>query len=358
MRIDVSLGERTYPIHVGAGLIGRLEEFLAPLEPSSILIVTNDVVGPLYSAKVDAAVRSVARTGSVALKDGESAKGWESVARTIDALVAHRADRDSVVIALGGGVVGDVAGFAASIFMRGVRVVQVPTTLLAQVDSSVGGKTAINHPSGKNLIGTFHQPSVVLADTDVLQTLPPRELGAGLAEVLKHGLLADREYFDHVVASLPRLRAFDADALTRAIARSCEIKAAIVARDERESGERALLNLGHTFGHAIEAMTSFTQWLHGEAVACGLVLAADLSRRLELLQPDDVRRVEHAVAHAGLPPRIEGLSLDGAIQAMRGDKKAHAGNVRYIVLEQIGRAVQRLVPDALVRETLRAGGFR
>jgi 3-dehydroquinate synthase len=261
-------------------------------------------------------------------------------------------------VALGGGVIGDLVGFAASVYMRGIRCVQVPTTLLAQVDSSVGGKTGINHPSGKNLIGTFHQPSVVLSDTDVLRSLPSRELAAGLAEILKHGLLGDAAYFGEVAGNLPALRERDAGALARAIGRSCEIKAEVVGRDEREAGERALLNLGHTFGHAIEALTGYTQWLHGEAVGCGLVLAADLSRRLGLLAEGDVRDVEHAVAIAGLPPRIEGLDAAAALRCMRGDKKAEAGAVRYVLLERIGRAVQRTVPDPLVRESLLARGFR
>jgi 3-dehydroquinate synthase len=358
LSIAVGLAGRTYSIHIGAGLLDRLAGFVAPLAPTSILVVTNEVVAPLHAEKALTALRSVSRTAQLTLPDGEHTKRWDSVARILDALVAHGADRKSIVVALGGGVIGDLAGFAASIYMRGIRVVQVPTTLLAQVDSSVGGKTGINHPSGKNLIGTFHQPSAVVSDTDVLQTLPSRELAAGLAEILKHGLLADAQYFDEVVAGLPALRERDATALTRAIARSCEIKAGVVGRDERESGERALLNLGHTFGHAIEALTGYTQWLHGEAVGCGLVLAADLSKRLGLIGERDVRNVQHAVALAGLPPRIDGLGADEALQSMRGDKKAEAGAVRYIVLESIGRAAQRPVPDALVRETLLAGGFR
>jgi 3-dehydroquinate synthase len=276
----------------------------------------------------------------------------------LDALAAGGADRRSVVVALGGGVIGDLAGFAASVYMRGIRYVQVPTTLLAQVDSSVGGKTGINHPNGKNLIGAFHQPCAVIADTATLQSLPSRELSAGLAEVLKHGLLADAAYFDEVVADLPSLRALDDAALARAIGRSCEIKSGVVGRDERESGERALLNLGHTFGHAIEALSGYGQWLHGEAVGCGLVLAADLSRRLGLLDPASVSSVGHAVALAGLPPRIEGLDAEQTLHSMRGDKKAEGGQVRYILLERIGRAVQRPVPDEPVRETLLAGGFR
>jgi 3-dehydroquinate synthase len=356
--ITVALSDRSYSIHIGSGLLDRLDEFVAPLAPTSILTVTNSVVGPLYAGRAVDRLRRVARTSEVVLDDGEPTKRWDSVERILDSLVALGADRRTTVVALGGGVIGDLAGFAASIYMRGVRVVQVPTTLLAQVDSSVGGKTAINHPSGKNLIGTFHQPNAVVSDTDVLQTLPSRELAAGLAEILKHGLLADAAYFDAVVSDLPTLRARESSALARAIGRSCEIKAAVVGRDERESGERALLNLGHTFGHAIEALTGYDQWLHGEAVGCGLVLASDLSRRLGLIGDREVHAVEHAVALAGLPPRIEGLSTDEALKSMHGDKKAEAGEVRYIVLERLGRAAQRAVADPLVRETLRAGGFR
>jgi 3-dehydroquinate synthetase len=236
--------------------------------------------------------------------------------------------------------------------------VQVPTTLLAQVDSSVGGKTGVNHPRGKNLIGAFHQPEVVVADTDTLRTLPARELSAGLAEVLKHGLLADAEYFARVTQALPRLLACEESPLIEAIARSCEIKAAIVARDEKESGERALLNLGHTFGHAIEALTGYARWLHGEAVGCGLCLVADLSQRLGLIDRDAVAVVERAVAAAGLPTRIDGLDRAAAIESMRGDKKAEAGEIRFIVLERIGRAVQRTVPPMVLQATLAAGGYQ
>ena len=270
------------------------------------------------------------------------------MSQVLNALVDARVDRRGVIIALGGGVVGDIAGFAASIYMRGIRYVQVPTTLLAQVDSSVGGKTGINHPGGKNLIGAFHQPSAVISDTDTLQTLPPRELSAGLAEVLKHGLVADPDYFERMAASIESMRAHDAPALADAIAGSCEIKASIVARDEREAGERALLNLGHTFGHAIEAMTGYSRWLHGEAVGCGLVLAAELSCLLGTLTASDVQVIESAVARAGLPTRVDGLSALSAIEAMRGDKKTEAGQMRFIVLDRIGRATQRTVPQATV----------
>jgi 3-dehydroquinate synthase len=294
---------------------------------------------------------------TVVLPDGEKHKQWLSVSTILDALVDCRADRKSLVVALGGGVVGDVAGFAAAVYMRGIRFVQVPTTLLAQVDSSVGGKTGINHVRGKNLIGAFHQPQLVISDTGTLRTLPDRELSAGLAEVLKHGLLGDQDYFERTSRDLLALRARDPDTLTRAIARSCEIKAGIVARDERESGERALLNLGHTFGHAIEALTSYSEWLHGEAVGCGLVLAADLSSRVGLLPREALAPVESAVRAAGLPTRIAGLSARAATESMRGDKKSEAGSIRFVLLDRIGRAVQRTVPDSALGETLAAGGY-
>ena len=358
LSISVDLAGRPYDIHIGSGLLGRLGEFVRPLRPSRLLIVTDPRVGALYRAPVEAALQSVAPVGAFELAGGETGKDLRAVESVLDALLAAGADRRSVVIALGGGVIGDIAGFAAAIFMRGIRFVQAPTTLLAQVDSSVGGKTGVNHARGKNLIGAFHQPEVVIADTDTLRTLPPRELSAGLAEVLKHGLLADAEYFARVRHELPRLLACDAAALAEAIGRSCEIKAAIVARDERESGERALLNLGHTFGHAIEALTGYRRWLHGEAVGCGMCLAADLSRRLGLIEADDVAAIESAVAAAGLPTRIAGLARDAAIESMRGDKKAEAGEIRFIVLERIGRAVQRAVPAAALAATLAAGGYR
>ena len=355
--LTVDLAGHPYEIHIGPGLLDGLGARLRPMRPSRLLVVTDARVGPLYASRLQAAVQPLAPTGIFELAGGETRKDMRAVEGVLDALLAAAADRRSVVIALGGGVVGDIAGFAAAIYMRGIRFVQVPTTLLAQVDSSVGGKTGVNHPRGKNLIGAFHQPEVVVADTDTLRTLPPRELSAGLAEVLKHGMLADADYLAQVAADLPRLRACDEHALAQAIARSCEIKAAIVARDEKESGERALLNLGHTFGHAIEALTGFERWLHGEAVGCGLCLAADLSRRLDLIGAAEVERVERIVAAAGLPTRIDGLSRAEAIASMRGDKKAEAGEIRFIVLERIGRAIQRTVPAAALDATLAAGGY-
>jgi 3-dehydroquinate synthase len=357
-RVPVDLAGHPYDIHIGSGLLDRLGEFVGPLRPSRLQIVSDSRVGPLYAAKARAALQAVAPTAVFELAGGETGKDMRAVEATLDALQAEGADRKSVVIALGGGVVGDIAGFAAAIYMRGIRFVQVPTTLLAQVDSSVGGKTGVNHPRGKNLIGAFHQPEAVVADTDTLRTLPARELSAGLAEVLKHGLLADAEYFAQVTRDLPRLLACDERALNAAIARSCEIKSAIVARDEKESGERALLNFGHTFGHAIEALTGYERWLHGEAVGCGICLAADLSQRLGLITRADVERIERAVAAAGLPTRIEGLNRAAAIESMRGDKKAEAGEIGFIVLARIGRAIQRTVPSDALGATLAAGGYR
>jgi 3-dehydroquinate synthase len=356
--LRVELGGRSYPIYIGEGLLRLLGGWVAPLAPTQCLVVTNSTVAALYAEQVERVLALIAPVARCVLPEGEAYKEWTSVAQIINVLAARGADRNSVVVALGGGVIGDIAGFAAAVFMRGIRVVQVPTTLLAQVDSSVGGKTGINWKAGKNLVGAFHQPSLVVADTDALRTLPAREVSAGLAEILKHGLLANTDYFAQVERDLPRLRALDAEALTSAIAGSCAIKAGVVGRDERESGERALLNLGHTFGHAIEALTGFGARLHGEAVGCGLCLAADLSRRLGLLGDAEVARIEAAVALAGLPTRIEGLSAAEAMASMRGDKKAESGQARFIVLERIGRAVQRTVPDALVEATLAAGGYR
>ena len=354
--ITVNLGQRSYPIAIGSGLLDRLHEFVAPLAPTSITIVTNEAVGLLYAQRAHRALAGVS-TSVVSLPDGEQHKQWASVSQVLDALVNSRVDRRGIIVALGGGVVGDITGFAASIYMRGIRYVQVPTTLLAQVDSSVGGKTGINHPGGKNLIGAFHQPSAVVSDTDTLKTLPSRELSSGLAEVLKHGLVADADYFERMVGAIDSLRAGEGGALAEAIAGSCEIKASIVARDEKEAGERALLNLGHTFGHAIEAMTGYSRWLHGEAVGCGLVLAAQLSHAAGLLAASDAHRIRAAVASAGLPTRIDGLSALGAVEAMRGDKKTDAGQTRFIVIDRIGKASQRSVPQQAVLETLLAGGF-
>ena len=356
-RVAVGLPGRQYDILIGADLLHRAGELIAPLAPTRIALVTNTTVGRLYAEPLRRSLADVADVMTITLQDGEAHKTWESVSAIIDALLASGADRRSLVMALGGGVVGDIAGFAAAVYMRGIRYVQVPTTLLAQVDSSVGGKTGVNHVRGKNLLGAFHQPQLVISDTSTLATLASREVSAGLAEIIKHGLLADADYFEDVSRDLEALRRRDSGALAKAIRRSCEIKASIVARDERESGERALLNLGHTFAHAIEALTHYRRWLHGEAVGCGLVLAAELSKRVGLLAQEAVERVSDAVDRARLPTRIEGLSAPEAIASMRGDKKSEAGSIRFILLERIGRAVQRPVPENALSATLLEGGF-
>src|SRR5688500_18990294 len=299
-RIDVNLGKRSYPIFIGPGAMHLGAELDRSIPARDILLVTNTTVGPLYGAKLSAAL-APRRCVEVALPDGESHKTLANVSRMLDVLVANRFVRDACVVALGGGVVGDMAGFAAACYQRGIAFVQVPTTLLAQVDSSVGGKTGVNHPGGKNLIGAFHQPAAVFADTNSLNTLPDRELRAGLAEVIKYGLIVDPDFFDWLEAHATELLARSPDALAHAIRRSCEIKAEIVGRDEREQGERALLNLGHTFGHAIESATNYSTWLHGEAVGAGMLLAADMSKRLGWMTSADVERVEGILRRFGLP---------------------------------------------------------
>ncbi len=356
-QVEVAVAGGAYEILIGAGASAELAPRVAAFAPTRLLIVTDDIVADLYAGEIARALAPVAAVAVCRLHDGEAGKTLRAVEQVIDALVAHRADRRSIVVALGGGVVGDIAGFAASVYMRGIRFVQVPTTLLAQVDSSVGGKTGVNHAAGKNLIGAFHQPLLVVADTALLRSLPPREVSAGLAEVIKHGLLADGDYFAAVERDMRRLRACEDEATTRAVARSCEIKAGVVARDEKEAGERALLNLGHTFGHAIEAITGYRHWLHGEAVGCGLCLAADLSRRLGLIDEGEAQRVVAAVAAAGLPTRIAGLSRAAALQAMAGDKKAHAGEIRFVLLARIGCAIQRTAPEQALEATLADGGY-
>jgi len=311
-------------------------------------------VAPLYLARLRAALESSgARVAQVVVEDGEQAKGWPTLDRVIDALLAARLGRDALIVALGGGVIGDLAGFAAAVYQRGVAFVQVPTTLLAQVDSSVGGKTAINHARGKNLIGAFHQPSAVISDVATLDTLPDRELRAGLAEVIKHGVALDAPLVDWLERNLERLLARDRDALVYAVRRSCELKAAVVAEDEREAGMRALLNLGHTFGHAIETATGFGSWLHGEAVAAGMVMAAELSTRAGMLAAPDARRIEALIARAGLPTRGPKLPAERWRELMALDKKSAAGRVRFVLLEAVGRArlqagvEQRLVDEAI-----------
>jgi 3-dehydroquinate synthase len=351
--VPIALGDRSYRISIGRGLVPDTATWEPAPASSRALIVTNTTVGPLYAARLAAAVAARHRAVHVvALPDGEVHKDWQTLNRIFDTLLQHGCDRKTVLYALGGGVVGDMTGYAAASYMRGVPFVQVPTTLLAQVDSSVGGKTAINHPLGKNMIGAFYQPAMVVCDLDTLVTLPARELSAGLAEVIKYGPIADMALLQWLEDNVDALIARDAAALAHAVRRSCEIKAAIVGEDEREGGLRAILNFGHTFGHAIEAGLGYGEWLHGEAVGCGMVMALELSRRLGLVDAAFADRVTDLIRRAGLPTVGPALGADRYLELMRVDKKAEAGEIRFILIDGPGRAVLRGAPDALVREVI------
>jgi 3-dehydroquinate synthase len=351
--LRVALGERSYPIHIGAGLLERADLYRPHLAGGSAAIVTNEVVAPLYLAKVKRALQG-ARVVEIVVPDGEQAKSWQTLERVFDALLAARCGRDTLLVALGGGVVGDLGGFAAAVYQRGMPFLQVPSTLLAQVDSAVGGKTAINHARGKNMIGAFHQPVAVISDLSSLDTLPARELRAGLAEVIKHALALDAAFVEWLEQNVEKLLAREPRALGYAVKRCCELKAGIVAADERESGVRALLNFGHTFGHAIEAAAGYGSWLHGEAIAAGMVMAAELSVRLGLLDAKDLLRTRKIIERAGLPVAGPAVAPQALAELMAVDKKAAAGKLRFVVLEQIGRAAlrgdvdQRLVREAIV----------
>jgi 3-dehydroquinate synthase len=340
--LRVALGERSYPIHIGADLLERADLYRPHLGGGSAAIVTNEVVAPLYLERLSKALRQAgARVTHTVVADGERAKGWETLEKVFDALLAAHCGRDTLLVALGGGVVGDLAGFAAAVYQRGMPFLQVPTTLLAQVDSSVGGKTAINHARGKNMIGAFHQPRAVISDVTTLDTLPDRELRAGLAEVIKHALALDAPFVDWLEGNMEKLLARERTALVYAIKRCCELKAQLVAADERESGVRALLNFGHTFGHAIEAGTGYGSWLHGEAIAAGMVMAAELSRDLGLIGKPDVARVRNLVKKAGLPVTGPALAPQQLMELMALDKKVAQGKLRFVLLEGIGRATLR-----------------
>ena len=337
--VTVGLGARAYPIHIGEGLLARADLILPHLPQRKVSVVTNTTVAALYLDKFSATLRGAGvEIVPVVLPDGEEHKNWQTLNAIFDALLSNRCERKSAIIALGGGVVGDLAGFAASSYQRGVPFIQVPTTLLAQVDSSVGGKTAIYLPLGKNMIGAFYQPGMVLADTAMLHTLPARELSAGLAEVIKYGLIMDLPFLGWLEANIGKLNERDPAALAYAVTRSCENKAAVVAADERETGERALLNLGHTFGHAIEAGLGFGTWLHGEAVAAGTMLAARLSERMGLLTDADVRRMADLFVRAGLPVEAPSLGQDRYLELMGHDKKVENGKLRLVLLQSLGKA--------------------
>ena len=353
--VPIELGERRYDIHIGSGLLadGSVWSGLPPA--TTALIVTNQIVAPLYAGALKAALTlHYPRVLVLELPDGEAHKDWDALNRIFDTLLGAGCDRKTVLFALGGGVVGDVTGFAAASYMRGVPFVQVPTTLLAQVDSSVGGKTAINHPLGKNMIGAFYQPVRVIADLDSLDSLPDREIAAGLAEVIKYGPISDNAFLGWIEANLDALLARDKAALAHAVRRSCEIKAWVVGQDERESGLRAVLNFGHTFGHAIEAGLGYGQWLHGEAVGCGMVMAADLSARLGLIEPAYAQRLARLIERAGLPVRGPALGAARYLELMRLDKKAEGGEIRFVVIEAPGRAGVRAASDEIVAEVIAA----
>ncbi len=355
LRVPIDLGERSYEILIGAGLLAAPAAWAGLPRSADAVIVTNTTVAPLYADRLQAQLASLhRRIRVVVLPDGEAHKEWPTLNTIFDAMLAAGCDRKTVLYALGGGVVGDMTGFAAASYMRGVPYVQVPTTLLAQVDSSVGGKTAINHPAGKNMIGAFYQPLRVVCDLDVLRTLPERELAAGLAEIIKYGPIADAAFLDWIEANLEALRAREPAALAHAVKRSCEIKAEVVGADEREGGLRAILNFGHTFGHAIEAGLGYGEWLHGEAVGCGMVMAADLSARLGLVEAGFVERLKTLVQRAGLPVVGPALGAARYLELMRVDKKAEAGEIRFVVIESPGHAAVRPAPDALVAEVIEA----
>ncbi len=357
--VHIHLGERSYPITIGPGLLGDAATYQHLPAASCALIVSNTTVAPLYAAQLQAALQT--RYGKVlllTLPDGEVHKDWPTLELIFDVLLQNACDRKTVLFALGGGVVGDMTGFAAASYMRGVPFVQVPTTLLAQVDSSVGGKTGINHPLGKNMIGAFYQPQLVVCDLDALTTLPAREMSAGLAEIIKYGPIADLAFLDWIEANLAALLARDPPALAHAIKRSCEIKAWVVGQDEREQGLRAILNFGHTFGHAIESGLGYGEWLHGEAVGCGMVMAAHLSQRLDLVDKAFVERLVKLIARAGLPvkgPKLSGIDNAGRyLDLMQVDKKSEAGEIRFVLIEGPGKAKVGTAPDALVREVIDA----
>jgi len=346
--LKVNLGDRSYPIFIGAGLLEDRGLMRKVFRGEDLLLVSNETVAPLYMDRLENAL-GAGRVERCVLPDGEQHKTWENARKILDLLAEGRFHRDAVVVALGGGVVGDIAGFAAACYQRGIAFVQVPTTLLAQVDSSVGGKTGVNHPQGKNLLGAFHQPRYVVADISTLKTLNAREYRAGLAEVIKYGLIYDADFFDYLEKNLGALLEQQESALEKTIRRCCEIKAEIVAEDEREQGKRALLNFGHSFGHAIETALGYGVWLHGEAVAAGMVLASRLSVLMGWLDAADLRRVTKLLESASLPTRAPDVEPARIMEIMRMDKKVLQGNLRLILLQSIGQAI---ISDDYAQESL------
>ncbi|MBR7777865.1 bifunctional shikimate kinase/3-dehydroquinate synthase AroKB [Undibacterium sp. BYS50W] len=351
--LHVNLGERSYPIYIGQHLLNDTTILTQAIQAKRVVIVTNTVVAPLYLSALQQQLQGIGKTvTAVILPDGEEHKHWASLMQIVDHLLEQKCDRKTCLIALGGGVIGDMTGFAASAFMRGIPFVQIPTTLLSQVDSSVGGKTGINHPLGKNMIGAFYQPQAVLADTATLNTLPDKELSAGLAEVIKHGAIIDMDFFSWIEKNIQALRAKDPAALAYAVVRSCEIKAEVVRQDEREGGLRAILNFGHTFGHAIESGMGYGNWLHGEAVGCGMVMAADLSCRLGYLDFVSRTRIKQLVEDAGLPVTAPDLGIERWLDLMEVDKKNEGGQIKFILLKPLGSTHITSAPKDKLLETL------
>ncbi len=351
----VDLGQRSYPILIGEGVINLIGSEMVELAPTKILLVTNETIAPLYADVVQKQIQD--RLPKVPLSvcilpDGEEYKNLKAVQRILDSAAELGMDRSSVIVALGGGVVGDIAGFAASMWMRGIRFVQIPTTLLAQVDSSVGGKTGVNLPQGKNLIGAFHQPSFVLIDPAVLRTLPSREISAGLGEVIKYGLLGDEPFFCRLEKDISKLRQLEMRSLEEVIAHCCRMKAEVVKKDEKEAGIRATLNLGHTFAHAIEKLFGYGVWLHGEAVGVGLVMAASLSRTLDLLSRQEEERVRALVLSAGLRVNTKKFDVKAMVNVMHADKKAQGNELRFVLIQGIGTSVCRSVKEEVVCSVL------
>ncbi len=360
LTLDLVLPDTRYPIHIGRDILERVDLILPHLPVPQVAIVTNTTIAPLYLDRLKNALEAAGvNCIPVILPDGEQYKNWESLNLVFDALLSARAERKVTLIALGGGVIGDMTGFAAACYQRGANFIQIPTTLLSQVDSSVGGKTAINHPLGKNMIGAFYQPHMVLADLALLDTLPDREISAGLAEVIKYGLLGDAGFFAWLEQHIEALRARDHDALVYAVKRSIEMKAEIVAEDEKEQGRRALLNLGHTFGHAIETGLGFGRWLHGEAVGAGMMLAAELSRHYGWLSQQDCIRIGYLIEKAGLPVHAPDLGVANWKSLMSHDKKVEQGAIRFVLLERLGCAVLKGdVDDGLLDKVLSGSCIR
>lgn len=354
--LTVELGDRSYPIYIGSGLLSNPELIRRHIGGRQVMVVTNETIAPLYLDTVRAALQDF-EYAEVILPDGEQYKTLDVLARIYDRLLEQKHNRTTTLVALGGGVIGDMTGYAAASYQRGVDFIQVPTTLLSQVDSSVGGKTGVNHPLGKNMIGAFHQPKCVIADTDTLDSLPPRELSAGLAEVIKYGLICKADFYQWIDVHIDALLACDASALSEAIYISCQAKAEVVAEDERESGLRAILNLGHTFGHAIETAQGYGEWLHGEAVATGMLMAADLSCRLGWIADSDVAHLKQLLLRAQLPVMAPPMTQQQFFSLMAVDKKVIDGRIRLVLLESIGKAVVTAdIPSDQIAATLAAFG--